>query len=163
MSPTRRDFIKTTAATAASLAAYGPLALEAFPQAPAADAAWAVFFLIGLAGTLPIMASPKPKMIFLFNNRDDLADYPLVKMHDRVIKSRDGLNLVCYLSLPPGSCSMLMTLALEALACAISPDRSTTVLLDTCPDRMIASSLALTWMSSPGNSAFNWRCRFGTP
>ena len=24
-------------------------------------------------------------------------------MHDRVIKSRDGLNLVCYLSLPPGS------------------------------------------------------------
>jgi dipeptidyl aminopeptidase/acylaminoacyl peptidase len=42
-------------------------------------------------------------MIFLFNNRDDIADYPLVKMHDRVIKSRDGLDLVCYLSLPPGS------------------------------------------------------------
>ena len=33
-------------------------------------------------------------MVFLFNNRDDLGDYPLVKMHDRVIKSRDGLNLV---------------------------------------------------------------------
>ena len=42
-------------------------------------------------------------MVFLFNNRDDLGDYPLVKMHDRVIKSRDGLNLVSYLSLPPGS------------------------------------------------------------
>jgi dipeptidyl aminopeptidase/acylaminoacyl peptidase len=45
----------------------------------------------------------KEDMVFLFNNRDDLADYPLVKMHDRVIKSRDGLNLVSYLSLPPGS------------------------------------------------------------
>ncbi len=43
------------------------------------------------------------KMVFLFNNRDDLADYPLVKMHDRVIESRDGLNLVSYLSLPPGT------------------------------------------------------------
>jgi dipeptidyl aminopeptidase/acylaminoacyl peptidase len=43
------------------------------------------------------------KLVFLFNNRDDLEKYPLVKMHDRVIKSRDGLNLVCYLSLPPGS------------------------------------------------------------
>jgi dipeptidyl aminopeptidase/acylaminoacyl peptidase len=43
------------------------------------------------------------KMTFLFNNRDDLADYPLVKMHDRVIKSRDGLDLVSYLSLPPGT------------------------------------------------------------
>jgi dipeptidyl aminopeptidase/acylaminoacyl peptidase len=45
----------------------------------------------------------KREMVFLFNNRDDLEDYPLVKMHDRVIKSRDGLNLVSYLSLPPGS------------------------------------------------------------
>ena len=43
------------------------------------------------------------KMEFLFNNRDDLGNYPLVKMHDRIIKSRDGLDLVSYLSLPPGS------------------------------------------------------------
>lgn len=43
------------------------------------------------------------EMVFLFNNRDDLEDFPLVKMHDRVIKSRDGLDLVSYLSLPPGS------------------------------------------------------------
>lgn len=42
-------------------------------------------------------------MRFLFNSRDDLADYPLVKMHTPVIESRDGLNLVSYLSLPPGS------------------------------------------------------------
>jgi dipeptidyl aminopeptidase/acylaminoacyl peptidase len=48
-------------------------------------------------------APTKENMVFLFNNRDDLADYPLVKMHDRVIKSRDGLNLVSYLSLPPGT------------------------------------------------------------
>jgi len=41
MSPTRRDFIKTTAAGAATIAAYGPLALESFaqPTAPAADPA----------------------------------------------------------------------------------------------------------------------------
>lgn len=42
-------------------------------------------------------------MHFLFNSRDDIADYPLVKMHTPVIKSRDGLNLVSYLSLPPGT------------------------------------------------------------
>lgn len=47
--------------------------------------------------------SPERKAVFLFNNRDDLADYPLVKMHPVIIKSRDGLNLVSYLSLPPAS------------------------------------------------------------
>jgi TldD protein len=42
MSPTRRDFIKSTAAAAASVAAYGPLALDLGAQtlpAPAADSA----------------------------------------------------------------------------------------------------------------------------
>ncbi|MCA9240293.1 MAG: hypothetical protein KDA37_08845, partial [Planctomycetales bacterium] len=43
------------------------------------------------------------RMEFLFNNRDDLDEYPLVKMHTPVLKSRDGLDLVSYLSLPPGS------------------------------------------------------------
>lgn len=37
---------------------------------------------------------------FLFNNRDDLADLPLRPMHTPIIKSRDGLNLVSYLTLP---------------------------------------------------------------
>jgi dipeptidyl aminopeptidase/acylaminoacyl peptidase len=37
---------------------------------------------------------------FLFTNRHDLEQLPLVRMHPLVIKSRDGLNLVCYLSLP---------------------------------------------------------------
>ncbi len=43
------------------------------------------------------------RMRYLFSTRDDLDKYPLVKMHAPVIKSRDGLDLVCYLSLPPGS------------------------------------------------------------
>jgi dipeptidyl aminopeptidase/acylaminoacyl peptidase len=46
---------------------------------------------------------PHRNAIFLFNNRDDLVDYPLVKMHAPVVESRDGLKLLCYLSLPPGS------------------------------------------------------------
>jgi dipeptidyl aminopeptidase/acylaminoacyl peptidase len=37
---------------------------------------------------------------FLFTNRQDLEGLPLVKMHPVVIKSRDGLDLVCYLTLP---------------------------------------------------------------
>jgi dipeptidyl aminopeptidase/acylaminoacyl peptidase len=37
---------------------------------------------------------------FLFTNRPELEGQPLVKLHPEVIKSRDGLDLVCYLSLP---------------------------------------------------------------
>jgi dipeptidyl aminopeptidase/acylaminoacyl peptidase len=40
---------------------------------------------------------------FLFTNRQALEGQPLVKMHATVIESRDGLNLVTYYSLPPGS------------------------------------------------------------
>jgi len=40
---------------------------------------------------------------FLFTNRKDLEGLPLVKMHPVEIKSRDGLTLVSYLTLPPGS------------------------------------------------------------
>ena len=40
---------------------------------------------------------------FLFTNRKDLEDQPLQKMHPVVIDARDGLNLVSYLTLPPGS------------------------------------------------------------
>jgi dipeptidyl aminopeptidase/acylaminoacyl peptidase len=69
------------------------------------DKQWTVAYILdnGPVKFYRYVRGKKPKMVFLFNNRDDLADYPLVKMHDRVIKSRDGLNLVCYLSLPPGS------------------------------------------------------------
>lgn len=40
---------------------------------------------------------------FLFSNRRDLEDKPLVSMRPVIIKSRDGLDLVSYLTLPPGS------------------------------------------------------------
>ena len=37
---------------------------------------------------------------FLFTNRHALEEQPLVKMHSQIIKSRDGLDLVVYYSLP---------------------------------------------------------------
>jgi dipeptidyl aminopeptidase/acylaminoacyl peptidase len=40
---------------------------------------------------------------FLFTHRKDLEGQPLVKMQTGVIKSRDGLDLVVYYSLPAGS------------------------------------------------------------
>lgn len=43
------------------------------------------------------------KAKFLFTTRKDLENQPLVKMRPLVIKSRDGLDLVCYLTLPPES------------------------------------------------------------
>ncbi len=69
------------------------------------DSQWTVAYVLdnGPVKFYRYIRSPERKMVFLFNNRDDLADYPLVKMHDRVIESRDGLNLVSYLSLPPGT------------------------------------------------------------
>jgi dipeptidyl aminopeptidase/acylaminoacyl peptidase len=39
----------------------------------------------------------------LFSTRPALAAAPLVPMHPRVVTARDGLKLVSYLSLPPGS------------------------------------------------------------
>lgn len=48
--------------------------------------------------------SGKPgKATFLFTNRKDLEGLKLAKMKPVVIKSRDGLNLVSYLTLPTGS------------------------------------------------------------
>ena len=43
---------------------------------------------------------PTKKEQFLFTNRDEMAKWPLQKMHPVVIRSRDGLNLVSYLTLP---------------------------------------------------------------
>jgi len=40
---------------------------------------------------------------FLFANRPSLEKVTLAKMHSRVLKSRDGLSLVSYLTLPKGS------------------------------------------------------------
>jgi dipeptidyl aminopeptidase/acylaminoacyl peptidase len=43
------------------------------------------------------------KATFLFTNRKALEGLPLAKMHPVVIKARDGLNLVSYLTLPKGA------------------------------------------------------------
>lgn len=44
--------------------------------------------------------APQRKTTFLFTSNRELEKLPLVKMHPQVIKSRDGLDLVSYLSLP---------------------------------------------------------------
>lgn len=43
------------------------------------------------------------KANYLFTSQPELEELPLAKMHPVVIKSRDGLNLVSYLTLPKGS------------------------------------------------------------
>jgi dipeptidyl aminopeptidase/acylaminoacyl peptidase len=45
----------------------------------------------------------KKKAQFLFTNRKELEGLSLAKMHPVVIKSRDGLDLVSYLTTPPGA------------------------------------------------------------
>ena len=40
------------------------------------------------------------KAEYLFSNREALVDVPLAAMHSRVVRSRDGLDLVSYLTLP---------------------------------------------------------------
>ncbi|MBV7334451.1 prolyl oligopeptidase family serine peptidase [Chloroflexi bacterium TSY] len=37
---------------------------------------------------------------FLFTNQSELAGLPLAKMHSVVVKARDGLDLICYYTLP---------------------------------------------------------------
>lgn len=51
----------------------------------------------------PATGEGERRLDFLFNSRDDLDDYQLAKMHTPVIKARDGLDLVSYLTLPVGS------------------------------------------------------------
>jgi len=68
------------------------------------DKLWTVAFLTDDGPVLYYLYDREAKKAeFLFANRDDLKGLPLVHMHDVIIKSRDGLNLVSYLTLPPGS------------------------------------------------------------
>lgn len=46
---------------------------------------------------------PARRAEFLFTNRKALEGLPLAKMHPVVIRSRDGLDMVCYYTLPVGS------------------------------------------------------------
>ena len=57
---------------------------------------------------------------------------------------------------------MLITERLVPAALAISAARSITLVLETCPDRTVASSLVLTSMRSPGNSACSCCCSAAT-
>jgi dipeptidyl aminopeptidase/acylaminoacyl peptidase len=68
------------------------------------DKVWTVAYIVddGPARTYLYDRSAK-KAKFLFTNRKSLEGLPLAKMHAPVIKSRDGLNLVSYLTLPVSS------------------------------------------------------------
>jgi dipeptidyl aminopeptidase/acylaminoacyl peptidase len=65
------------------------------------DTKWTVAFLVD-DGPVKYFLYDRParKASFLFTNRKALENLPLTKMHPQVVKSRDGLNLVNYFSLP---------------------------------------------------------------
>lgn len=68
------------------------------------DKLWTVAYLTDDGPMLYYLYDrPAKKAEFLFANRDDLKGLPLVHMREAIIKSRDGLNLVSYLTLPPGT------------------------------------------------------------
>ena len=60
---------------------------------------------------------------------------------ERFTSANRTCSITCWLSLPPGNWSMLMTFSLPELAVAISAARSMIALLETLPDRISASSL----------------------
>ena len=68
------------------------------------DARWTVAFVLDDGPLKSYLYDREKKQVrFLFSSRDDLQQYPLVKMHTPIIESRDGLKLVSYLSLPAQS------------------------------------------------------------
>jgi dipeptidyl aminopeptidase/acylaminoacyl peptidase len=68
------------------------------------DRFWTVAYLMDNGPVRHYLYQREPKQAtFLFTNRQALEGQPLVKMHSLVIKARDGLELVSYLSLPPGT------------------------------------------------------------
>jgi dipeptidyl aminopeptidase/acylaminoacyl peptidase len=68
------------------------------------DKTWIVAFMMD-NGPIRYYAYERDskKARFLFTNRKSLEGLPLQKMHSPIVKSRDGFDLVCYLTLPPGS------------------------------------------------------------
>ncbi len=68
------------------------------------DSAWIVSFELDNGPVRYYHFDRRQKKIrFLFTNRSGLDGLPLATMHPVVIRSRDGLNLVCYYTLPVGS------------------------------------------------------------
>jgi dipeptidyl aminopeptidase/acylaminoacyl peptidase len=66
------------------------------------DKRWTVAFLMdnGPIRFYIYDREPQKKVTYLFSSNRELEKLPLVKMHPVVIKSRDGLDLVSYLTLP---------------------------------------------------------------
>lgn len=68
------------------------------------DDFWVVLFLVDNGPVCFYLYDRRQRQAgFLFTHRKDLEGQPLVKMQTGVIKSRDGLDLVVYYSLPAGS------------------------------------------------------------
>jgi dipeptidyl aminopeptidase/acylaminoacyl peptidase len=68
------------------------------------DSTWTVAFLVDNSPARSYLYDRKAKKaMFLFTNRKALEGLPLAHTFPRVIKSRDGLDLVSYLTLPPWS------------------------------------------------------------
>jgi dipeptidyl aminopeptidase/acylaminoacyl peptidase len=67
------------------------------------DTLWTVAYLLDDSPVRYYLYDRKQRQAtYLFSNRQELEGQALVKMHPVVIKSRDGLNLVSYYSLPAG-------------------------------------------------------------
>ena len=65
------------------------------------DKKWTVAFLVDDGPVRYYLYDrPAKKAKFLFTNRKAIEGLPLAKMRPQIIKSRDGLNLVSYLTLP---------------------------------------------------------------
>lgn len=65
------------------------------------DRKWVVSYLVDAGPVRYYLYDRDAKEArFLFNHRPELENQPLVPMHPVVVKSRDGLNLVSYLTLP---------------------------------------------------------------
>lgn len=65
------------------------------------DKVWTVAFVVDNGPVRYYLYDrTKKKAKFMFTNRKELEGFKLSKMHPVVIKSRDGLNLVSYLTLP---------------------------------------------------------------
>lgn len=65
------------------------------------DTHWIVAYLMDNGPTrYYLYKRPEKRAVFLFTNRKELENLPLAKMHPLLLKSRDGLTLVSYLTLP---------------------------------------------------------------
>lgn len=79
----------------------------------AADARWIVSYVRDDGPvSYYLYERPSKKATFLFTNRSQLEGLTLAKMKPVVVQSRDGLSLVCYLSVPPGAQSSNLPMVL---------------------------------------------------